>query len=36
MEYIGNLAWPHVFWAPSDVPFEIVKGLDRDSTSYIQ
>jgi len=36
MEYIGNLAWPHVFWAPGDVPFEIVKGLDRDSTSYIQ
>jgi hypothetical protein len=36
MEYIGNLAWPHVFWAPRDVPFEIVKGLDRDATSYIQ
>ena len=36
MEYIGNLAWPHVVWQPRDVPFEIVKGLDRDATSYIQ
>jgi hypothetical protein len=36
MEYLGNLAWPHVVWAPRDVPFEIVKGLDRDATSYIQ
>jgi hypothetical protein len=36
MEYIGTLAWPHVVWQPEDAPFEIVKGLDRDSTSYIQ
>lgn len=36
MEYLGNLAWPHVVWQPRDVPFEIVKGLDRDATSYIQ
>jgi hypothetical protein len=36
MEYIGNLAWPHVVWQPQDVPFEIVKGLDRDATTYIQ
>lgn len=36
MEFLGNLAWPHVAWAPQDVPFEIVKGLDRDATSYIR
>lgn len=36
MSYIGNLAWPHVVWRPQDVPFEIVKGIDRDATSYIQ
>jgi hypothetical protein len=36
MEYLGNLAWPHVYFAPRDVPFEIVKGVDKDATSYIR
>jgi len=36
MDYLGNLAWPHVVWQPQEAPFEIVKGLDRDATSYIQ
>lgn len=36
MEFIGNLAWPHVAWAPDEASFEIVKGIDRDATSYIQ
>ena len=36
MEFIKTLAWPHVAWQPENAPFEIVKGVDRDSTSYIQ
>lgn len=36
MEFIGNLSWPLVAWQPEDAPFEILKGLDRDATSYIQ
>lgn len=36
MDYLGNLSWPHVVWQPDEAPFEIVKGLDRDATSYIQ
>jgi len=36
MAYLGNLAWPHVYFAPRDIPFEIVKGVDRDATSYIR
>lgn len=36
MQFLGNLAWPHVYWQPEEIPFEIVKGLDRDATSYIQ
>jgi hypothetical protein len=36
LDYLGSLSWPHVVWQPNEVPFEIVKGLDRDATSYIQ
>jgi len=36
MDYLGNLAFPHVVWQPQEAPFEIVKGIDRDATSYIQ
>ena len=36
MEFIGTLAWPLVAWQPENAPYEIVKGVDRDSTSYIQ